>query len=79
MWIDRRPPRYHAGDVVFFEGPAQELHFGELREIRPRASGGEELWIEIDDPRCPGADSRTLGWIARERMRGRLVFALAEP
>lgn len=78
VWIDRRPPRYHAGDVAFFEGADGRLHFGEVAELRARPAGGVECRILNDDPRCPAPDSRTLGWIGPDRLRGRLIFALAE-
>jgi hypothetical protein len=72
LWVDRRPPRYHPGDLVFFLGPDGHIHLAEVTELQ---DGDARLWVETDDPRCPGLDSRQLGWLPRERLQGRVVFA----
>lgn len=69
--VDRRPPEYRSGDVVFFEGPAGVILLGELE--REREDGA--VWIATDAPDCPGIASERLGWIPRDLLRGRVVLA----
>ncbi|HSJ28485.1 MAG TPA: nickel-type superoxide dismutase maturation protease [Acidimicrobiia bacterium] len=57
---DRRPP---AGSVVVFRHPRRE----DLWLVkRVTALGGDEMWVESDNPEATMADSRTLGWIPTE-------------
>jgi hypothetical protein len=41
-----------------------------------RACAAGALWIVAEREDCPSADSRRLGPIARERIEGRIAFAL---
>ncbi|MDP6538550.1 MAG: hypothetical protein QF903_00835 [Planctomycetota bacterium] len=67
--VDLRAKVVEVGDVVFHEGDGGELWVGRVEALR---AGG--LWIVTDAPSCPVADSRTLGEVAPERLRGRVVF-----
>jgi nickel-type superoxide dismutase maturation protease len=68
-------PRPAAGSVVVFRHPRRD----DLWLVkRVSALGGDEMWVESDNPQATMADSRTLGWIptdrtyrARIRLRGR--------
>jgi hypothetical protein len=70
LWIDWRPAEIAPGDAVLFRGGPGELLLGLVRERREDA-----LWIETDAPDCPGRDSRSLGWIPRADLRGRVLVA----
>lgn len=81
MLFDTRPRRLAVGSVVLFEGPDGQLLLGEIADPDrgPAERPPGALWVLTDDPDCPGLDSRTLGWIAPEAVRGRMVFAHAPP
>ncbi len=72
--IDRRPKRLNAGHGVLFSSGDGRLLLG--RVSAEVAVPADELWIETDDPACPGDDSRSLGPIPREQVRGRVLFPL---
>jgi len=71
LWVDTRPPAYGVGDVVFFEDPLGAVQIARVDSIP--APG--RYWLLTDDEDCPGVDSRGLGAIPAERMRGRVIFA----
>ena len=70
--VDRRPPRLAAGDVVLFDLGDGSLGIAEVERV-----AAEGLWLRTDAPGCPGPDSDELGWVAPERVGGRMVFAFA--
>ncbi len=81
--VDTHFGELQVGDVVLFEGDPGEILFGRIEEPPPSAPReiwdaveGGELWIEGDRPDVPVRDSRILGTIPRERVTGRVAFAL---
>jgi len=75
LWVDTRPPAYVAGDVAFFEGPAGDV----LIAVVDSVPAPGRYWLLTDNEACPSDDSRELGAIPAERMRGRVVFAGSFP
>lgn len=71
LWVDRRPSDLGPGDVLFFT-----LADGAVGFARCSRTAGPNLWLETDNRECPGQDSDELGWIARDRIHGRLVMAV---
>jgi hypothetical protein len=81
--VDRHPGAPGTADAVLFRGPEDELLLGLVTappESAPedvwRACAAGALWIVAEREDCPSADSRRLGPIARERIEGRIAFAL---
>lgn len=81
--VDRHPGTPAREDAVLFRGPDGELLLGVVGappESAPehvwRACAAGALWIVAEREGCPSPDSRRLGPIARERIEGRIAFAL---
>jgi hypothetical protein len=74
--VDGHPPRVFEDDVVLFaDGPA--LLIGIVARLgAPGPDAGPPLWIVTDDETCSGRGSDELGWIPRDALRGRVLFAL---
>lgn len=72
--VDRRPAQLAVGHGVLFSSGDGRLLLGRVSDAAAVAAG--EYWIETDDPACPGDDSRALGPIPRDRVRGRILFPL---
>ena len=77
LLLDRSPGAFHPGDAVLFSGPDGVLYLAAIDRTRPAdaAPGAvEELWLETDDPDCPGADSDDFGWIPVADVRARILL-----
>lgn len=75
LLVDHRPPLLTPGDAVFFRGPDARLYLGLIARTRGSAGSDLELWIETDDPDCPGTDSDDLGWVAASDVEARVMLA----
>ena len=78
LLVDKRSSRYDDGDLVLFVDANDRILIGSIGT--PPASvepDGDAVWIVTDNPECPGIDSRSLGPIPREQLRGRILFAMA--
>jgi len=71
LLLDQQPSGLEAGNAVLFESTPGVISLGEIGELRPDGS----LWITTDATECPGASSEQLGWIAKDRIAARVVFA----
>jgi len=69
---DTRWPALWPADAVLYRPPGQPLLLG-----RVVSTGDAGVWIEADETDCPSADSRTLGPIAAESVRARVLFVWA--
>lgn len=72
--VDRCPPNLATGHGVLFSDGGGRLLLGRISRAAAVAAG--ELWILTDDPSCPGDDSRQLGPVPVDRVRGRILFPL---
>ena len=72
--VDRRPQQLSIGHGVLFSDGDGRLLLGRVSDDVAVADG--ELWILTDDPACPGDDSRQLGPVPADRVRGRILFPL---
>ena len=72
--VDRRPPNLATGHSVLFSDDRDRLLLGRISGAVAVAAG--ELWILTEDPLCPGDDSRQLGPVPVDRVRGRILFPL---
>jgi len=80
--VDTRPRPAWPGDLLLFRDPVEGTTLlGKVAAAPPSAldhhgaaleAGG--LWLVADRPGCPARDSRTLGPIAPEAVRGRVLF-----
>jgi hypothetical protein len=73
LLLDQQPSGLEVGQAVLFESAPGVLSLGEIGEIQ--ADG--QVWITTDAPDCPAASSEQLGWIPKERLAARVVFAAA--
>jgi len=73
LLIDRWAPEWVEGDCVFVADSSGVIHLVLLSEER----AGEGWWTETDAKDCPGVDPSELGWVAEERLLGRVVLSLA--
>lgn len=71
LLLDQRPTNLAAADGVLFESEPGVLSIGMIREAREDGS----VWITVDAPDCPAASSEQLGWVPRERIAARVIFA----
>ena len=79
LLIDTRPGGYGAGDALLVRGPGQRLYLGRVTRVRPPGAGRadvESVWVETDNPACPGLSSRDFDWVGVERVAGRVLLAL---
>ncbi len=70
LWVDLQAEDLGVGDVIFFSLPSGAIAFGRCTRTQ-----GTDLWLVTDVEACPAEDSQTLGWIAQDRVHGRLVLA----
>ncbi len=81
LMIDRWAGAPEIGQSVLFESTPGQLHLGRVQpapagltdEALVRLDAGE-LWIAVDDPACPGLDSRSLGPVSPDSVRGPIVI-----
>ncbi|MCA8980390.1 MAG: hypothetical protein H6831_06435 [Planctomycetes bacterium] len=71
LLLDRRPSELALGDGVLFESEPGVVSLGSIGDLRADGS----VWIAVDAPDCPAASSEQLGWIPREQVAARVVFA----
>ena len=82
LLVDTRPPAFAEGDLVLFEGARGKLLLGAVGAV-PASAPAEAwsrveagaLWIVADRPDCPAEDSRFLGPIEPDAIRGRVIFS----
>jgi hypothetical protein len=75
--LDRQPARIGVGDAVLFRGPGGELWLGRVSEP-PQVLPEKSLWVLAERERCPGADSLSLGPLARADVVAKLVARLTD-
>ena len=83
LLVDLRPGSLEHGDALLFSDGEGELLLGLLGPVPATAPAEHlaaveagDLWIVADNPNCPARDSRALGPIPAEQLRGRIVLGL---
>lgn len=78
LLVDRKPPVLFVDDTVFFMTPDEALTMGRIVEPPGTPPGTTRLdrgyWIIADGNDCDTPDSQSLGPIAAEALRGRVLF-----
>lgn len=71
LLLDKWPAGLAVGDAVLFESAPGVISLGSVAELRDDGAA----WIETDAADCPAASSAELGWIAKDRLAARVIFA----
>ncbi|MAE28553.1 MAG: hypothetical protein QF724_03135 [Planctomycetota bacterium] len=87
LLTDSHPKIMAVGDALLFRA-AGEIHLARVAALRgsdglDSRTGGSALqtvdgdlglWVLADNPRCPGRDSSSLGWIKGDDVCARVLF-----